>query len=447
MKKIPQNMPEGLSEATLVRARKKIAEGVGISYALKPIEFDSAGKTRATISVKSLVEAGSELSHALSGVGRHIRPLLQEEGVTDVLINGHTGVWVDRGCGLERHHELSQIYSNDHDVRILAVQMAAACGQRLDDQSPIVDGTFPGGVRLHALLPPLSQEGPLISLRNQRPQGFSLEQLRERKMLDDFSYALLIRCINKRVNVMISGATGSGKTTLLAAILSQVSARERILIIEESAELLPHHPHIVHLQVRKANVQGRGEITMSDLVRAAMRMRPDRIVLGECRGGEVREVLSALNTGHEGGWATIHANSAVDVPSRLVALGALAGMGESVLAAQAASGLDAIMHVERLPTGRALTQVACVERRNGELIAIPALSRVYETHTYNDYVWKKGPGWSKLCARLSWEEENRATEHKRKENEYIRVHGAHEESVCDRSTPEGVITRRRRRIS
>ncbi|WP_434081577.1 ATPase, T2SS/T4P/T4SS family [Sanguibacter sp. Z1732] len=154
-----------------------------------------------------------------------------------------------------------------------------------------------------------------------------------------------------RANVMVSGATGAGKTTLLAAMLSLVPATERILCIEEAAELMPDHPHVVHLQVRRSNVQGAGGVGLDQLVRTAMRMRPDRLVLGECRGAEVREVLGALNTGHDGGWATVHANAAGDVPARLVALGSLAGLDPAAVAVQAASALDAIVHLRAVTAG------------------------------------------------------------------------------------------------
>lgn len=180
---------------------------------------------------------------------------------------------------------------------------------------------------------------------------------------------------------------------MLAAVLGEVPSDERILVIEESAELRPSHPHVVHLQVRRANVQGAGEVALSELVRAAMRMRPDRIVLGECRGAEVREVLTALNTGHEGGWATIHANSAADVPARLTALGALAGMGEDVVAAQAASALDAVVHIERRNGVRVLAQVAVLERRRGELTASVALE-------FEGKAVARGPAWPRLAARV-----------------------------------------------
>lgn len=345
------------------------------------------------VSARDVVGVGRRLRQAMAGAGPLLDPLLNDRSVTDVLVNGGRGVWVDRGNGMERDERASRGLSDDSSVRALAVRLAAACGQRLDDSSPIVDGTFPDGLRLHAVLPPLAAEGTLISLRAHRPVSFTLAELAEGGMFDGFALRLLLALVVHRANVIVSGATGSGKTTLLAAVLGEVPSDERILVIEESAELRPSHPHVVHLQVRRANVQGAGEVALSELVRAAMRMRPDRIVLGECRGAEVREVLTALNTGHEGGWATIHANSAADVPARLTALGALAGMGEDVVAAQAASALDAVVHIERRNGVRVLAQVAVLERRRGELTASVALE-------FEGKAVARGPAWPRLAARV-----------------------------------------------
>lgn len=345
------------------------------------------------VSARDVVGVGRRLRQAIAGAGPLLDPLLNDRSVTDVLVNGGRGVWVDRGNGMERDERASRGLSDDSSVRALAVRLAAACGQRLDDSSPIVDGTFPDGLRLHAVLPPLAAEGTLISLRAHRPVSFTLAELAEGGMFDGFALRLLLALVAHRANVIVSGATGSGKTTLLAAVLGEVPSDERILVIEESAELRPSHPHVVHLQVRRANVQGAGEVALSELVRAAMRMRPDRIVLGECRGAEVREVLTALNTGHEGGWATIHANSAADVPARLTALGALAGMGEDVVAAQAASALDAVVHIERRNGVRVLAQVAVLERRRGELTASVALE-------FEGKAVARGPAWPRLAARV-----------------------------------------------
>ena len=233
------------------------------------------------------------------------------------------------------------------EARALAVRMAASAHKRLDDASPVVDATLPDGTRLNAVLPPLSADGTLISLRTKRRRGFTLDELTAAGTVAPGLDDVLAALVTGRASCLVTGATGTGKTTLLAALLSLVPATERIVCIEEASELRPHHPHVVHLQERGANVQGVGAVSMTSLVRTALRMRPDRIVLGECRGPEVRDVLTALNTGHEGGWATLHANSPADVPARLTALGALAGLDEAAVAAQAASALDAVVHLRR----------------------------------------------------------------------------------------------------
>lgn len=377
---------EGTEAEAMRRVRASLARGGSHGGAIAMLD-------PAAVSARDVVGLGRRLRQAIAGAGPLLDPLLSDRSVTDVLVNGGRGVWVDRGNGMERDERASRGLSDDSSVRALAVRLAAACGQRLDDSSPIVDGTFPDGLRLHAVLPPLAAEGTLISMRAHRPVSFTLAELAEGGMFDRFALRLLLALVAHRANVIVSGATGSGKTTLLAAVLGEVSSDERILVIEESAELRPSHPHVVHLQVRRANVQGAGEVALSELVRAAMRMRPDRIVLGECRGAEVREVLTALNTGHEGGWATIHANSAADVPARLTALGALAGMSEDVVAAQAASALDAVVHIERRDGVRVLAQVAVLERRRGELTASVALE-------FDGKAVAQGPAWPRLAARV-----------------------------------------------
>lgn len=342
------------------------------------------------VGVRGLLELDSRLRAHLQGAGEVLQPWLAEPEVTDVLVNG-SAVWVDRGRGLER---VSADLGDPAQVRALAVRLAAACGQRLDDASPIVDGSLPDGTRLHAVLPPVSGDGTLISLRTQRPHAFSLDELVRAGTVPPPIADVILAMVAARANVLVSGATGTGKTTLLAAVLGLVGPDERIVVIEEVAELRPDHPHVVHLQVRHANVQHAGEVPMSDLVRAAMRMRPDRLVLGECRGAEVREVLGGLNTGHDGGWATIHANTSGDVPSRLVALGALAGLDAATVAAQAVSALDAVVHLRRRAGRREVCEVAVLERTDGELAARLAVEAGADGGV------RAGPGWPYLAARI-----------------------------------------------
>lgn len=254
---------------------------------------------------------------------------------------------------------------------------------------------MPDGTRMHAVLAPLCTQEALISLRTMRPRVLSLEEMRASGFVDDAGAQILAQLVQVRANVMVSGATGAGKTTLLAAMLSMVPTTERIVCIEEAAELMPDHPHVVHLQVRRPNVQGAGGVGLQHLVRTAMRMRPDRLVLGECRGSEVREVLGALNTGHDGGWATVHANTAGDVPARLVALGSLAGLAPEAVAVQAASALDAIVHIRRVGGRRYLDQIAVLSLDDdGSMVCPVAIG------TGSDGGFTAGPAWPVLAARL-----------------------------------------------
>lgn len=319
-----------------------------------------------------------------------LQHLVDDPQVTDVLVNGQGSVWVDRGRGLTQVQ-----VPGLGEVRRLATRLAGAAGQRLDDAAPVAEGRLPDGTRVHAILPPLAAEGALISLRTMRRRALSVPELRAGGFLDDLGAQVLQQLVAVRANVMVSGATGAGKTTLLAAMLTLVPPDERIVCIEEAAELTPDHPHVVHLQVRRPNIQGAGGIDLAYLVRTAMRMRPDRLVLGECRGAEVREVLGALNTGHDGGWATVHANAAVDVPARLIALGALAGLDAAVIAVQACSALDAIVHIRRDGPRRRLDQIAVLDRdTRGGLTCQIAMA------TDADGACRPGPAWPRLAARL-----------------------------------------------
>ncbi len=348
---------------------------------------------------KGIGDVGSaleELDARLNGLGEVLAPLLRLPGITDILVNS-TRVWVDCGQGVE---PIDDGFSSEEEVRALAITMAAICGKRLDDAVPIVDGILPMGVRVHAVIPPLSGEGTIISLRIPARGGLTLEQMRKGAGIDDTTQQILSRMLEVRCNVLISGATGSGKTTLLSALLSSISVNERLICIEEMSELHPAHPHVVHLQARQANTQGRGEVSLSELVRAAMRMRPDRIILGECRGGEVRDIMSALNTGHRGSFATIHANTPAEVPARLSALGALAGMSAEATHVQARAAFDLVVHMERSVgsygnTGRRVAQIGVFGLERGELTCSCAY------HIDRRGRGSTGPAWEELRRVLS----------------------------------------------
>ena len=247
-----------------------------------------------------------------------LEPFADDPAVTDVLVNGGDGVWVDRGGGPER---VRVDLGGEVGVRALAVRLAAAAGSRLDESRPWVDARLPDGIRMHAVVPPVSPAGTHLSLRMLRPGRLDLAALDAAGSLPPGWAEVLRALVASRAAFLVTGGTGAGKTTLLAALLSLVPASERLVLVEDVGELHPVHPHVVRLEARHANVEGRGEVSLADLTRQALRMRPDRIVVGECRGPEVRDLLAALNTGHAGGCATLHANAAADVPARLEALG------------------------------------------------------------------------------------------------------------------------------
>jgi pilus assembly protein CpaF len=303
-----------------------------------------------------VVALADRLRGELLGLGP-LQPLLVDPDVTDILVTGPERVWVDRGAGLE---PADCRFPDDDSVRRLAQRLAAAAGRRLDDAEPFVDARTPDGVRLHAALSPTARTGTSLSLRVPRRGGFSVGDLLAAGTIDSTAAAWLAGLVRARLSFLVSGGTGTGKTTVLGALLGLVPPTERLVVLEDSAELAPDHPHLVALEARPANSEGGGRITLSDLLRQAMRMRPDRIVVGEVRGAEVVDLLTALNTGHEGGCATVHANAAADVPARLIALAATAGWQPAATSLQLAAGLDAVIHLSRRGGRRQVAEIAVV---------------------------------------------------------------------------------------
>ncbi len=302
-----------------------------------------------------------------------LEPLLRLPGVTDVLVNGAAAVYVDRGAGLEL---TGTRFADDAAVRRLAQRLAGSVGRRLDDATPYVDLRLPDGTRFHAVLSPLARPGTVISLRVPRARVFTIEELVERGTVNADGASLLRRLVAARLAFLVSGGTGSGKTTLLSALLSLVAPAQRMVIVEDASELRPDHPHVVGLESRPANVEGAGEVPMRVLVRQALRMRPDRLVVGEVRGAEVTDLLAAMNTGHEGGCGTVHANSAGDVPARIEALALAAGLPQPAVHSQLASAVDAVVHLGRGPDGtRRLAEIAVLRRGpDGRVVAEPAMT-------------------------------------------------------------------------
>lgn len=292
-----------------------------------------------------------------------LEPLLRQPDVTDVVVNGPDQVFIDRGRGLE---SVALRFPSDDHVRRLAVRLAAMVGRRLDDGQPFVDARLPDGTRVHAVLASVAHPGTCLSLRVPSRVQLSLNDWVDRGSLTAQGVAVLRGLVSRKRAFLVSGGTGTGKTTLLASMLAEVPTSERLVIVEDSRELNPAHPHCVRMEGRPANAEGIGAITLTDLVRHALRMRPDRLIVGEVRGAELRDLLAALNTGHEGGCGTIHANSATSVPARLEALGALGGLSRHALHAQAAAALDAVIHIRRSAGGHRFIEHIGVVASNAE---------------------------------------------------------------------------------
>ncbi|NKX53407.1 TadA family conjugal transfer-associated ATPase [Arthrobacter sp. E918] len=332
------------------------------------------------------LEAVDALTADLRGLGP-LHKLAASEQVTDILVNGPGEVWTDGEDGLVRS---PVAFGSDAEVRALASRLIAAGGRRLDESCPCADVQL-DGYRVHAVLPPVSSGGTLLSIRIRRPRVFSLAEL----LADGPWWVEYVEAIvRRRLNFLVSGATGSGKTTLLSAMLGLAGSRERLVLVEDAGELNPAHPHVVALQTRHSNVEGAGTVDLGELVRQALRMRPDRLVVGECRGAEVADFLAAMNTGHAGAGGTIHANSAGAVPARLAAMGALAGLSREAVVLQAGSALDLVIHLERGPAGRRVQEIALLRPDGaGSLEAVTALVEDRDAVGF-------GPGWPALAARL-----------------------------------------------
>lgn len=321
---------------------------------------------------RALLDVVEALRSELVGAGP-LEPFLHDPAVTDVLVNGPDSVWVDRGGGLER---VPVRFRDDAAVRRLAQRLAALAGRRLDDAAPWCDAPLADGVRLHAVLPPISRSGTLVSLRVGSRRAWTLDDLAAAGALPEAGIRWLRALVAARLSFLVTGGTGSGKTTVLSSLLGLVDPGHRLVIVEDTAELAPDHPHVVSLETRPANVEGAGAVLLRDLVRQALRMRPDRLVVGEVRGQEVCDLLAAFNTGHEGACGTVHANTAPDVVARLEALALLGGLGREALHAQVAAGLDAVLHLERDGAGRRLVGGIGVLRRGADALVevVPAVS-------------------------------------------------------------------------
>lgn len=320
-----------------------------------------------------ILVATDRMTQEFVGAGP-LEPLLRADGTTDVLVTGPAEVWHD---GVDGLHRTDITFPDEDAVRRLAQRLALACGRRLDDAQPFVDAWLPGGIRLHAVLPPVAASGTCISLRVLRPAGHDLASLHALGTFDDRTHRILKAIVAARLAFVITGGTGAGKTSLLNALLGEVAPSERIVCVEDAGELAPTHPQFVRLIARPPNLEGAGEVTLSDLVRQGLRMRPDRLVVGEVRGAEVCDLLTALNTGHDGGAGTVHANSPAEVPARMEALAALGGLSRAALHSQLAAAFHVVLHVRREQDGaRRLTELGVFERDGDTVRVVPDQDRL-----------------------------------------------------------------------
>lgn len=321
-----------------------------------------------------------------------LEELLRLPDVTDVLVNGPDDVWIDRGAGLER---AAVSFPDDAAVRRLAQRLAASAGRRLDDATPHADVRLPDGTRFHAVLAPVARSGTVVSLRVPRGRVWTLPELVAAGAVPPDGAFLLEEVVDSRCAFLVTGGTGTGKTSVLSALLSLVDTGERIVLVEDASELRPEHPHVVAMESRPPNIEGAGEITLQTLVRQALRMRPDRLVVGEVRGAEVVDLLAALNTGHGGGCGTLHANSAADVPARIEALSLAAGLPREAAHSQLAAALDVVVHLGRGRDGRRRVLELGVPERDASGLVVLRTAVTFE----GDRV-VRGPAASTLAARL-----------------------------------------------
>jgi pilus assembly protein CpaF len=310
--------------------------------------------------------------------------LLADDSVTEIMVNGPYDIWVERKGRL---HETDARFSDESHLRRIINKMVAVVGRRIDESSPMVDARLPDGSRVNAIIPPLSLIGPLVTIRKFSKQRLDPSDLVRIGTLTAETVEFIERCVEAELNILISGGTGSGKTTLLNALSTAVPESERIVTIEDAAELRLNQRHVLRLEARPKNIEGQGEISIRELLRNSLRMRPDRIIVGEVRGAETLDMLQAMNTGHDGSLSTIHANSPRDALSRVETMVLMAGYDLPVKAIrqQVASALDLIIHLERLQDGsRRVTAITEVGRMESDVITLSDLFRFTIDHVEAD---------------------------------------------------------------
>lgn len=329
---------------------------------------DALHEQYADLSVAQKHEVEKIISAHLEGLGV-LESLLDIEGITDIYVNAPDDIWIDGSFGM---HKTGLHFESEDAVRSLATRLVTSCGARLDEAVPANDVQTERGQRIHAVLPPVSGENTVLSIRVQPAQRLTLDQWLAHS--NPQLMPVLESMMKARANFVISGGTGSGKTMLLNALLGLCADEERLVTLEDSPELTPAHSHTVALTSRAANAEGRGAITLQMLIQQALRMGPDRLILGESRGAEIVDLLMAMNTGHSGSGATLHANSADAAPARIIAMGALAGLSPQATSLQAVTALDYVIHCQKVGGHRIVTQISRFELLGGELSTVPCCS-------------------------------------------------------------------------
>jgi pilus assembly protein CpaF len=321
------------------------------------------------LSVSERERLVNDVQHELFGLGP-LEPLLKDPTISDILVNSHDTIYIERRGKLEPSNV--RFKDDEHLMRVIE-RIVSSVGRRIDESSPMVDARLQDGSRVNAIIPPLSIDGPVLSIRRFGSDPLKMSSLIEFKALTKDIADMLQMVVTARLNVLISGGTGAGKTTLLNALSAFIPENERIVTIEDSAELQLQQPHVVRLETRPPNIEGRGEVTQRDLVRNALRMRPDRIVIGEVRGGEAIDMLQAMNTGHDGSLTTVHANTPRDAVARLETMIQMTGMrlSDRAMRQQIASALNLVVQVARMSDGsRRVTSISEITGMEGETITM-----------------------------------------------------------------------------
>src|ERR1700730_14158124 len=313
-----------------------------------------------------------DIKTELLGLGP-LEPLLWDDEITDILVNGHSQVYVERQGKL---HTTEVKFQDDQHLMLIIDRIVSQVGRRVDEASPMVDARLPDGSPINAIIPPLALDGPALSIRRFGRKRFNIDDLVEKKTVVPEIVEFLRTIVRARLNILVCGGTGSGKTTMLNCLSLFIPADERIVTIEDSAELSLQQPHVVRLETRPANVEGKGEVSQRDLVKNTLRMRPDRIVVGEVRGAEVMDMLQAMSTGHDGSIATVHANTPRDSMGRLEMMMLLSGVQipQRAMHQQIASALNIIVHVSRLSDGsRKVLRISEISGMEGEMVMMQDL--------------------------------------------------------------------------